>query len=250
MIEKNKKFLEKVTEKDLEILNKITGGNIDAIINIVDLETALTKYKIKEDRSIKLRKAMEEVAPKLKARKQPVKYTEDPKDLDYMEKGIEIFFKTLETPGTRLYKQINNPRNADTLILNKMYERLTETLDRVLYLRENGTTEECFREIQQYYKLSYTGALDSIGSYTLYLLLTYTDISLPQAQRLTGIEGKRIDKGGLSKVRSRKRWESLHEDGFLTEYEKAVAIKDFKEIAVNYNNYDLSMTSPVKNRIN
>ena len=170
-----------------------------------------------------------------------------------MKKGIEFFYRKLENSTNKIYKQFNKETNENTLILNKMKNRLLKRFNIIDGLRNNGgTDEEIFSEIQDYYKLSYTGSIDSIGSYTLYLLLVYTNISLPEAQILTGVNpSDQINKGGLSKIRSRKRWESLHEDGFLTEEEKAEAIRDFKEIApLVSTKYDLTLSAPIENRIN
>lgn len=261
ILTKNKKYLQTATPQELEILNQITGGNIEAIIKYTDLETAVIKWEEK----IKAREALRKTKSKLagdKPRKQLVKYNQHLNyggdiELDkYIKNGIDYFFNKIEEGGSRINKIYTVIRTDKTLVLNKTYNRLNEIKEKIYKIRDTeGYTDELYYLIQDYYKLSYTGLLDSVGSYTMYLLLTYTNISLPEAVELAGyFEGSNnpfINKSSLSRVRSRKRWESLHEDGFLTEEEKAEAIKDFKEIApLVATKYDLTLTEPQEIRKN
>ena len=261
LIKKNKNFLKKATPQEIELLNEITGGNIEAIIKYTDLEIAIIKWEEKR----KSREIRRDEKRKLKGenpRKQLVRYNQHLKyvgdiELDnYIKNGIDYFFNKIEEKGSRINKIYTVYRTDKTLVLNKTYNRLNGLKERIYKIRDTeGYTDELYYLIQDYYKLSYTGLLDSVGSYTIYLLLTYTNISLPEAVELVGyLEGSNdpfINKSSLSRVRSRKRWESLHEDGFLTEEEKAEAIKDFKEIApLVSTKYDLTLSEPQEIRKN
>lgn len=166
--------------------------------------------------------------------------------LEYMEKNILMLNENLRSLTKTYGKQLNAEPRKGAILHKRSVNRLRLAYNKYIeYCKTTDDIESIFWAGQKYLELAYNGSLDKVTSYTTFLLLEYTDLSLSEVERLTG-----VSSSSLSRVRSRKRWEDLHEPWFLTDREKAQAYKEFKAVAEKLaDNYDLTLTRPVKNKI-
>lgn len=165
----------------------------------------------------------------------------------FMENNIDMLQENLKNPMKTYGKQLIEEPPKEAILLRRSRERLKKYYEKYIeFCNGSDDVERKFWAGQSYLEKAYNGGLDKIGCYTTYLLLTYTNMSLSEVSKLTG-----VSTSGLSRVRNRQRWLEIHTPWFFTEKEKTHAIKEFRAVAVKKATvYDLQMKAPVNKRKN
>ena len=174
----------------------------------------------------------------------------------FLENNIEMLLSLLDRTNDKHFnhkviQQLYNDSKAVLVVnsINRLRDKAEAFRKAYNGLGDNPSLidlEKVFEMGQDYLSSAYNYKLDKIGSFTAYLLVTHTNMSLSKLSGLTD-----LSPSLLSKIKKKTRLQELHIDGFITDEEKEIAIKEFKEIAVEYaDKYDLSMEVSVEKKVN